>query len=156
MIGNPKTRFIIIFVCALIFLTGIMSALLFRQIRYSIVMKPDIADIAPKDAYAEILNNGSKVIFLDVRTEDEYNKAHASSSVSVPIHKLLKANTFLPKNSDQTIYLICNGGSLAGVAYNHLEHNGYRNIKRVTGGIKQWGVDGLPITFKSMFSGSKQ
>jgi 3-mercaptopyruvate sulfurtransferase SseA len=41
---------------------------------------------------------------------------------------------------------------LAGVAYSYLEHYGYRNIKRIEGGLKNWNEDGLPIVTKNLFN----
>ena len=148
----------------LIFLFGIFSSIFFRSIRYTEFIEPTIIDIDPKVAYQTILSRPKNVIFIDVRSEYEYSQAHASSSINLPIHYMYddthglknEKGIPLPKNTDQEIYLICSGGRLAGVAYSYLEHYGYRNIKRIHGGIKHWNEEGLPVITASLFGSSYQ
>ncbi len=141
---------------------GIVLALSFTFIRYTGILPPRIVDIDPKDAYQQILDTPNDIILIDVRSEYEYAQAHASSSVNLPIHYMYddthgvpnEKKVPLPKNKDKEIYLLCTGGRLAGVAYSYLEHYGYRNIKRIEGGLKNWNEQGMPIITKSLFGGS--
>jgi rhodanese-related sulfurtransferase len=141
-------------------LLGIALTLSMRTIRYTDLVDPHISDIDPKTAYENILQRPKDIVFIDVRSEYEYDLAHASSSVNLPIHYLFddthglrnEKGIPLPKNTDQEIYLMCTGGRLAGVAYSYLEHYGYRNIKRIEGGLKNWNEDGLPIVTKNLFN----
>jgi rhodanese-related sulfurtransferase len=138
---------------------GCILAVSFRQIRYSEYILPSIKEIDPKSAYENITKNKDDVIFIDVRSEGEYLSAHASGSINLPIHYMYddthglpnEKGIPLPKNNNQEIYLICTGGRLAGVAYSYLEHYGYRNIKRVKGGISNWNTEGLPVITKPIF-----
>ncbi len=150
-------------VLLLVLVTGIFTALLtlsFRQIRYTDYVPATIVDIDPRSAYENIQKNRDKIIFIDVRSEGEYNSAHASSSINLPIHHLYddthglknEKNIPLPKNTDVEIYLTCTGGRLAGVAYSYLEHYGYTNIKRIKGGLKGWSDEGLPIIVNDTFA----
>lgn len=140
-------------------LLGVTASLSFRQIQYSPFLPPRIIDIDPNLAYANIIKNPGKIILIDVRSESEYSQAHASSSLNLPIHYLYddthglknEKGIPLPKNTNQEIYLLCTGGRLAGVAYSYLEHYGYRNIKRIEGGLKNWNDKGLPVITKSLF-----
>lgn len=148
------------FISGLLF--GLLLSLSLRGVRYTDFVLPDIVNIKPVDAYNNILNHGKDVVYIDVRSEYEYAQAHASSSVNLPIHYLYddthgvknEKNIPLPKNTNQEIYLICSGGRLAGVAYSYLEHYGYRNIKRVEGGLKGWNEAGLPMVTKGIFDTS--
>ena len=127
--------------------------------KYSSFITPHIVEIDPKSAYKNIVSNPKKIILIDVRSEGEYSLAHASSSVNLPIHYLYddthglknELGIPLPKNTDQEIYLLCTGGRLAGVAYSYLEHYGYRNIRRIEGGLSNWNNQGLPVITKSLF-----
>jgi rhodanese-related sulfurtransferase len=138
---------------------GVVISLLIQGIRYNDIVPPTITNIDPEVAYKNILANPKKIVFIDVRSEYEYAQAHASSSVNLPIHYLYddthgiknEKGIPLPKNTDQEIYLLCTGGRLAGVAYSYLEHYGYRNIKRIDGGLKNWNEKGLPVITKSLF-----
>jgi rhodanese-related sulfurtransferase len=143
-------------------LVGSFSVLAFRALKYTPLIDPKIADIDPLEAYENILKNPKDILLIDVRSENEYNQAHASSSISLPIHYFYddthglknEKGVPLPKNTNQEIYLLCTGGRLAGVAYSYLEHYGYRNIKRIEGGIKNWNDKGLPVITKNLFGNS--
>ncbi len=147
----------------IILITAVFASLItlsFRSLRYTDYVPATIVDIDPSLAYQNIQKNRDKIIFIDVRSEAEYNNAHASSSVNLPIHNMYddthglqnEKNIPLPKNTDVEIYLTCTGGRLAGVAYSYLEHYGYRNIKRIKGGLKGWSDEGLPIIVNDSFA----
>lgn len=143
---------------------GIIFSISFRHIRYSEFFLPSIENIDPREAYENILSEPSKYIFIDVRSEAEFAKAHASSSVNLPVHYMYddthglknEKGIPLPKNTDQEIYLICTGGRLAGVAYSYLEHYGYRNIKRIDHGLAGWNDAGLPVIAPDIFKNLKE
>ena len=138
----------------------VLIALSFRVIRYTDYAPAAIVDIDPSLAYENIQRNRNKIIFIDVRSEAEYNNAHASSSINLPIHYMYddthglknEKGIPLPKNTDVEIYLTCTGGRLAGVAYSYLEHYGYRNIKRIKGGLSAWSGAGLPMIVNDAFA----
>jgi rhodanese-related sulfurtransferase len=136
----------------IIFLLGIFTTLFFREIRYTSFWKPTTDSISVNKAYDDTKNNPENYLFLDVRSEGEYNTAHAEGSTSYPIQKLYDNHKDLPLNKDKEIYLMCSGGSLAGVAFGYLEHQGFRNIKRITGGIKEWHAQALPMVSKNLFT----
>ena len=143
---------------------GILLSISFRPIKYTEFIDPKISDISPKDAYSNILRNPESVILIDVRSEEEYFKAHATSAVNLPIHFMYddthglknEKKIPLPKNNNQEIYLICSGGRLAGVAYSYLEHYGYRNIKRIEHGLSGWNDASLPIVTPDIFRALKK
>jgi len=144
-----KLTYFIIFL--IVFTLGSFTTLFFREIRYTYIWKPTTENITVNEAHNNVKNNPEKYLFLDVRSLGEYNSAHAENSISYPIQKLYDSHDSLPLNKDKEIYLMCTGGSLAGVAYGYLEHQGFRNIKRVEGGIKEWHAQGLPIISNNLF-----
>lgn len=141
------------------FLLGIAVCLALRPLKYTEFISPVIDDVSPKVVYNKLLNTPNDMVIIDVRSEYEYNQAHAKGSINLPIHYFYddthglpnEKGVALPKNTNKEIYLICTGGRLAGVAYSYLEHYGYRNIKRVEGGISNWNANGLPVITKSIF-----
>ena len=161
MLDTNVNRFVVF---AIIFFTfGILFTLSLRYLKYTEYIIPTISDINPVEAYQNILKNKNDIIFIDVRSEIEYAKAHATSSVNLPIHYLYDdthgvlngKHIPVPKNTDKTIYLTCTGGRLAGVAYSYLEHYGYRNIKRIKGGLSGWSEAGLPMITSDALGGFK-
>jgi rhodanese-related sulfurtransferase len=141
-----------IFICTIGLLIGIFFTLIFPVIRYTHLIEPTIKEISPQQAYENIEANPKKYIFIDVRTPYEYLQAHASTSISMPINTLYDKRKELPMNTNQDIYLICTSGRLAGVAYSYLEHYGFRNIYRVTGGLQGWSEANKPIVAKDLFA----
>ncbi len=141
-------------VTPLVLFLGIILALSFRGIRYTPLLSPVIVNINPSIAYENIVKSPENYMLIDVRSEYEYYLAHASTSVSIPINELYDGWKELPLNKGKTIYLMCTSGKLAGIAYGFLEHQGFRNIKRIEGGLEQWKIKGLPIIIANTLNSS--
>jgi rhodanese-related sulfurtransferase len=137
-------------------LGGIFLTLSVDAIRYTQYVEPHMVEMEPTVAYQEMLANPKGYLFLDVRTPAEYESAHASSSVNVPIAQLFDLWKTLPRTDDKKIYLICTSGRLAGVAYGYLQLHGFRNIVHIQGGIQNWISEGMPIISKPLFTDPKQ
>ena len=143
---------VILFVIIVSILIGVIGTLFIPALRYTHFVEPTIGEITPQETYKNIIANPENSIFIDVRTPYEYAQAHATTSISVPINTFPDIRKELPLNKDKEIYLICTSGKLAGVAYSYLEHYGFRNIHRVTGGIQRWSEVGLPVVAKDLFA----
>ncbi|MCR1933453.1 rhodanese-like domain-containing protein [Clostridium tepidum] len=92
--------------------------------------------ITPKEA-KKILSQRDDIIVLDVRNENEYREGHIKGSKLMPI-ELLETNIedeVPDKNS--TIFIYCNSGKKAKIAYEHLKELGYNNLYDL-GGIEDW------------------
>lgn len=112
-------------------------------LKWVTVVTPTINDIDPKAFQSDFVQNSDKYIFIDVRSQAEYNKSHAVGSINMPLHTLYDQRRVLPKNGKKII-LICGGGRASGVAYSYLQHYGFFNIKRISGGMIDWVAEGLP------------
>ena len=108
------------------------------------IIDPRIDNIDPTAFYNEYIKNPDGYIFIDVRPESAYSKLHAVGSINIPLHLLYDERRVLPKHG-KTIVLICSGGRASGVAYGYLEHYGFLNLRRVTGGIESWQLQDLPV-----------
>lgn len=128
-------------------LTAILTAaaIYLTPLKHIAVIEPTINDIDSAEFYELYTANPDKYVFLDVRGVDAYNRLHAVGSKSMPLYSLYNERLFLPKNTDQTIILICSGGVASGVAYHYLQHHGFFNIRRIEGGIESWQAAGLPV-----------
>jgi rhodanese-related sulfurtransferase len=114
-------------------------------LKYAQLIEPQIQDIPAEQFYQEYVQNKDKYIFLDVRGPEPYNNIHAEGALNQPLHTLYNERKNLPRNTEKEIILICSGGIASGVAYSYLEHYGFRNIKRIDGGIEAWIEAGLPV-----------
>ena len=113
-------------------------------LKYSSIIEPKIKDIDPAKFYEEFKSSPDKFIFIDVRQKEAYMQLHAEGSINLPLHTLYDERHNLPKKG-KMIVLICSGGRASGVGYSYLEHYGFRNIRRIEGGIEAWKERGLPV-----------
>lgn len=148
ILSNLRTNFNPIILSTAV-VTLVFSLFIFYTvpaIRYSDIVEPTINDVTAEVIHAEMVKNPEGYVFLDVRPGDIYEKLHAVSSVSQPLHTLYVERHTLPKNvRGKMIVLICSGGLASGVGYGYLEHFGFRNIVRIEGGIESWKAAGLPV-----------
>jgi rhodanese-related sulfurtransferase len=134
---------------SLIIVSVTFGTILATPLRYSQIIEPRSRDISPAEAYAAMQSNDRPYMFIDVRSQAEYDDLHAMNSSNTPIHLLYDQRKILPKKGID-IYLICSGGRLAGVAYGYLEHYGFNNLYRIDGGVKAWATADLPIEGKNI------
>lgn len=116
----------------------------FTPLRYVNIVEPTIHDIDPAEFYKLLQEHPDDYIFIDVRGKDAYDRLHATGSILMPLHTLYNERHNLPKHG-KTIVLICSGGIASGVGYSYLEHYGFRNIRRIHGGIEMWQAARLPV-----------
>ncbi|PWB28138.1 HesA/MoeB/ThiF family protein [Flavobacterium sp. HTF] len=79
-----------------------------------------------------------KILFLDVRNEDELPKIKFKNSIQIPLLRL--ENEFEKLDKNQTIYIFCQSGIRSKIAAELLQKHRFKNIKSIAGGalkIKQ-------------------
>lgn len=128
-----------------VLLTAICTALLVlvTPIRFFDLVSPVVKDVNATAFHAAYSANPDDYVFVDVRSTDEYARAHAVGAINMPLATLFDGYTALPRHG-KTIVLICAGGRESGIAYGYLEHLGYFNLRRVSGGTKEWVAENLP------------
>lgn len=126
--------------------TALLTAALvyLTPLKWIAVIEPTIRDIDPREFYNKYSANPDQYIFIDVRSEQAFGRAHAQGSKNMPLHTLYDERRVLPKKG-KDIVIICSGGRASGVAYSYLQHYGFFNIWRIEGGIEKWMAEGLPI-----------
>ncbi len=78
-------------------------------------------------------------LLLDVREPWEYEKVHLPDSRLVPMRQIPTAIPELDR--EQEIVVICHHGIRSRAVGQFLEHNGFRNIINLHGGIDAWARD---------------
>ena len=136
-----------------VFLVGGLAVLL-TPLRFINLIEPQITEIAPTAFYAEFKAKPNAFMFVDVRPQSEYVAQHATGAVSMPLETLYSQRHYLPK-SGKTIALICGGSQASGVGFSYLQHFGFFNIIRVTGGMPAWNAAGLPTVTGSYPNGNQ-
>ncbi len=85
------------------------------------------------------LHNSETPILLDVREIDEYKFVHIQDSLHIPINSL--AQQLHTLDSQQEIVVICHHGIRSKQAAYFLDHNGFKNIFNLVGGIDAWACE---------------
>ena len=83
---------------------------------------------------------------IDVRTKEEFDKAHIPGARSIPLPELRASKVLRDRKLPATepLYVICRSRVLAGLASGILEGAGCANAVVVDGGMETWQAQGLP------------
>jgi rhodanese-related sulfurtransferase len=127
-----------------------------------------IQQLEPPQAY-EVLNRNPDALYVDVRTEAEFERAHPTGAVNIPVvfikgpgemepneEFLAVAEKTLPKN--RKLVVGCMAGGRSQRACEILEQAGYTDLTNVRGGfggardasgaviVPGWRDAGLPVS----------
>jgi len=88
-----------------------------------------------------------KVDIIDVRTPLEFREVRAVTARNVPLDSLDPHAVMQSRNgsSDETLYVICKGGSRGAKAQQKFIDAGFTNVVNVEGGTEAWVNAGLPV-----------
>ena len=84
------------------------------------------------------MDQGDKIVLVDVREEWEYNLAKIEGSVLIPLGTLPQSLHKLDPNTE--IVAHCHKGMRSADAINFLYQQGYKNVKNLVGGIDAWSL----------------
>lgn len=113
------------------------------------LIAPVMNEVDPRSLYAAYQKTPQDYIFIDVRSPNVYESAHAQGAINIPIENMYDEHYSLP-HTGKKIVLICTTGRLAAIAYGYLEDWGYTNLLHVQGGLDNWVQEGLPVDGKNI------
>jgi rhodanese-related sulfurtransferase len=82
-------------------------------------------------------------VFLDVRTQEEWNQGHIARSLLIPLDQLQQRMNELPRDKD--IVVVCKLGSRSKEGAAVLRQAGFARATCMSGGIQAWVAAGYPI-----------
>lgn len=91
-----------------------------------------------------LVNQGEAVI-VDVRDNKEFREGHITDSRNIPFNSLKDNLTQIDKYKEKPVILVCKIGQVAGAAGKILTTSGFKDVRRLGGGITTWKSDGLPL-----------
>jgi len=106
----------------------------------------EISELAPGEAYATMVQH-PEVIYLDVRTEEEFEAGHPEGAINVPVGAPNPAQQRFDLNPDfvdvvrasvpehTPVIVGCRAGPRAEMAANLLTQSGYPKVRWVLGGF---------------------
>ena len=82
------------------------------------------------------------VVFLDVRTDQEYQAGHIADSLHIPLQELPDRKDEL--DGDRPVVVVCQVGQRSGLAASFLAEHGY-DASNLDGGLESWVASGFPL-----------
>ena len=82
-------------------------------------------------------------LFVDVRTQEEWNQGHIAKSVLIPLDELPNRLDELPRDRD--IVVVCHTGVRSKEGATILHNAGFKRVSCLSGGIQGWVAGGYPI-----------
>lgn len=91
------------------------------------------------------LVNKEEAVVVDVRDSKEFREGHITDARNIPFASLKDNLTQLDKFKEKPVILVCKMGQHAGAAGRILSTSGFKDVRRLSGGISTWKADGLPL-----------
>jgi len=94
-----------------------------------------------------ILEASQPVEIVDIRPRAEFEKVHIEGAHSIPSAEISAEKLVCTRELLQTepLYLVSESGALAQLQACDLERQGLDNVVIVSGGMRRWHSDGLPV-----------
>ena len=146
---NDRLLVIVLVAVSAVIMTTL--AIYLTPLKHLNIVPPVMREMDPAAFNAEFMAHPDEYVFIDVRSPNIYQSAHAKGSTNIPIENLFDEHYNLPK-SGKKIALICTTGRLAAVAYGYLENWGFTNLIHIQGGMANWTYEGLPLEGSNVFS----
>jgi phage shock protein E len=104
--------------------------------------KSRIREVTPQQAHEE---QSQGAVLVDVRESEEVAQARAKGAVHLSKGLIeLRIEEAVPDTSTPII-CYCGGGSRSALAADNLQKMGYTNVASMSGGLKGWRSEGLPM-----------
>jgi rhodanese-related sulfurtransferase len=96
-----------------------------------------------------MLEASQPVEIIDIRPRTEFEKVHIEGAHSIPSAEISAETLVCSRELLQTepIYLVSESGALAQLQACDLERQGLDNVVIVSGGMRRWQSDGLPVVW---------
>jgi len=82
-------------------------------------------------------------VFLDVRSQEEWNQVHIAKSILIPLDELQGRVSELPR--DQDIVVVCASGVRSKEGVTILRQAGFSRASCMSGGLQAWEAAGYPL-----------
>lgn len=99
-------------------------------------------------ASATLLYNRQDALFIDIRAEAEFRKAHLPGAMHVPAAELEQRLSKLEKHKQRPIIVYCDTGLRSGAVAAKLKKLGFAQVHQLQGGLAAWQNAGFPLESK--------
>lgn len=112
----------------------------------STTMSPSLPPVVTPNAVAPLIQQGTDVKLIDVRTPAEFESAHIPGSYNVPLDQLSEHREELRSRLTGPAVLVCRSGTRARQAEQLLREVGLPAPHVLEGGVSAWERAGLPLS----------
>ncbi len=88
--------------------------------------------------------NKQRHVFVDIRSEEEFNKAHVRNAVHIPAAELKDKMGRIERFKNEAVVVVCGNGKQSHRVTAQLKKAGFGNVCSIEGGMKAWVDDGMP------------
>ena len=92
--------------------------------------------VIPSSLSAQDMKKDKKVVWIDVRTTEEFDSGHIEGALHIPYEDIGKEIAKHVKDKNTTIKVYCKVGGRAGIAKETLDKMGYKKVINA-GGYKK-------------------
>ena len=103
---------------------------------------PMFSRISQADAYK--LYKEGKAVFVDVRSQTQFELGHIKGAMSIPGSQLIKRFAEVPPRKTVITYCACSAEQSSGRAASDLAAHGVKNVFALKGGWNEWKDAGNP------------
>lgn len=93
---------------------------------------------------ADLLDDGTGRVLLDVRTPEEFDEAHLDGALLIDFYRDDFESAISELDRDQPYVIYCRSGSRSGQVRKLMADLGFTDVADVDGGILAWQAEGLP------------
>lgn len=122
---------------------GVLIAIIVTEIRR---LRSGTGSVEP--AAATHLYNREDALFVDVRSEAEFRKAHLPGALHVPADAAEQRLEKLARHRDRPVVVYCGNGTQAGRIAALLKKRGFPKVYQLRGGLANWQSVGYPVESK--------
>ncbi len=91
------------------------------------------------------LVNREQAVIVDLRAQSEFNAGHIVDALNIPYTSLSSHLGDLEKYKEKPVILVCKMGQHSSAAGKVLMKAGFTQVKRMSGGMAEWGNANLPV-----------
>ena len=102
------------------------------------------------------LINHQHALILDVRTQEEFSKAHIIDAVNIPLGLLSARLSEIQNHKSEPVILVCQSGNRSQQSIKTLKQNAFSQLYTLSGGMLSWQQANLPIESESKNKSSKE
>ena len=101
------------------------------------------AAISPNNLVNLVNRNGAVVI--DIRDKKDFGNGHIAGAINMPFSSIDSRVGDLESYKEKPVVLVCKMGQHAGSIGRKLKSQGFEDVRRLSGGMAEWGANSLPV-----------